>query len=313
MNISFLETFYWLGTLKSVKETAARMRISQPVVSMRMAALQRALGTELYKTNGRKIELTATGIRVLRKCEAIVPLATELQEEVRKGDGDLSIVRVGATEVVGLSWLPALINHQKHHHPDISLSIKTGMAHGLVEALRRDEIDIAFVIGPIEDPTLSSEYLCDYTIKWLAAPAMVEGAMPTSVVDLARFPIIQSRQSSYRYQKILEYFRWHNVSLIEGLTPNHWVDVGFETMHCAHFASEGVGVTAVPVATVAGQLRLGRLVELPIKQEIPAWEVIALYRRHDNADTIAKVVHSARAAVARFAETADPAHFRPRD
>ena len=40
MNVSFLETFYWLGTLKSVKDTAARMRIAQPVVSMRMAALQ---------------------------------------------------------------------------------------------------------------------------------------------------------------------------------------------------------------------------------------------------------------------------------
>ncbi|WP_371815648.1 LysR family transcriptional regulator [Novosphingobium sp. SG751A] len=307
--MTFLETFYWLGTLKSVKETAARMRIAQPVVSMRMAALQRSLGVELYKTNGRRIELTPMGQRVLRKCEAIVPLATELQEEVRQGEKD-RIVRVGVTDVVGMSWLPAFLMHQRDHHPDVTLSIITGIYIKLVEAVRREEVDVAFVIGPIEDPTLSSVDLCDYAIRWVGSPTLVEGRIPTNVVELARFPIVQTPVTSYGYQQLLDYFRWHNVSTLEGLSPKQWVDVGFGTMVCAHFAREGAGVTALPVALVADQLRSGQLVELPVKQEVPAWELIALYRRQNESDVISKVVDSAKAAVARYAETADERHFR---
>ena len=308
MNVSFLETFYWVGTLKSVKDAAARMRIAQPVVSMRMSALQRSLGVELYRTNGRKIELTPMGQRVLRKCEAIVPLATELQEEVRKGDD--RVVRVGVTDVVGMSWLPAFLMHQRDHHPEVSLSITTGIYIKLVEAVRKDEVDVAFVIGPIEDPTLSSVDLCDYVIKWVGSPALVNERMPTNVVELARFPIIQTPVNSYGYQQLLDYFRWHNVSTLEGLSPKQWMDVGFGTMVCAQFASEGAGVTALPVALVADHLRSGKLVELPIKQEIPAWELIALYRRQNESDVISKVIDSAKSAVRRYSVTAEARHFR---
>ena len=218
---------------------------------------------------GRQIELTPIGHRVLRKCEAIVPLATELQEEVRHGVRD-RVVRVGVTDVVGMSWLPAFLVHQRDHHPEVSLSVTTGILIKLVEAVRKEEVDVAFVIGPIEDPTLSSTALCDYPIRWVGAPDLVSDRVPTNVVELARFPIVQTPVASYGYQQLLDYFRWHNVSTLDGLNPKQWVDVGFGTMVCAHFASEGAGVTALPVALVTDQLRSGRLIELPVKQEVPA-------------------------------------------
>lgn len=309
MNIAALETFYWLATLKSVRETASRMRISKSVVSMRMAALQRSLGVELYTTRGHKIELTTAGQRVLKKCEAIVPLATELQEELRQSD-DQSVVRIGMPDVAGLSWMPRFLLASRQQNPGVSIAVQNGFNFELVDAVRRDELDLTFGVGAIEDPTLSTVRLCDYTVKWVASPVLVAGRLPSNVVELARFPIILTRVESYYHHQLVEYFRWHDVANLSGLSPKHWVDGGFRITACTHLAVKGAGVTATPTILVADHLQAGSLVELPIKQELGRLELVAVYRRQNASELINKVLASAHHAIADYARTTDAKHFR---
>lgn len=309
MNVAFLETFYWLGTLKSVKATAAKMRIAQPVVSMRMAALQKALGVELYRLNGRSFELTPVGHRVFRRCEAIVPQASALLDDVRQSDQAEQKIRIGVTDIVAMTWLPEFLRLQPEAVPG-SLSVTADMQAQLIDLVKADQLDVAFVIGPTVDPTLDSVDLCEYPVKWLGAPALVGFDVPHSVVDLARFPIIQTRAGSYGSQQVLDYFRWHNVSRLEGLTPNHWLDVGFGTMVCLHFASEGSGVTALPTVLATNHVRQGKLVELPIRQQIQAWELSAVFRRQHNPSLLERIIDCARGSVAHFASATAKKDFR---
>ena len=310
MNIRILETFLWLGNLKSFSKTAKQLRTTQSVVSMRIAGLQRQLGVELYSGQGRTFELTDIGRRVMRKCEAIVLLANELEEEVRAATLPSAQIRLGAAEIVGLSWLPELLAGVSSEAPGLRLSIQTGVSGNLVEALRRAEIDLVFGVGPVNDPTLVAEYLCQFTVKWLAAPQLVCERVPTGVLDLAKLPIIGSPMRSYRYQKVVEYFQWHNASHEEGLRPASWVDLGFNMTTCAHLASRGVGVTALPVCAAEGHVRSGDLMVLPIQQEFLPWQIVALTRRNADPEPVSSIVKCARSAMERYARTCDPSYFQ---
>jgi LysR family transcriptional regulator, transcriptional activator of nhaA len=94
--IAFMETVR-CGTASAAART---LHISQPALSSRLARLAKALGLELFKRQGRKLQLTAagtrvyeSGLRVLRSCDA-------LQAAIRSQAGIESRLRVGASDSV---------------------------------------------------------------------------------------------------------------------------------------------------------------------------------------------------------------------
>jgi DNA-binding transcriptional LysR family regulator len=298
-----------MATLKSVTKTAKQLRVSQPVVSMRLATLQRDLGVELYYGTGRNFALTPAGRRVLGKCESIVLLANDLESEVRDTLLGKNTIRIGLTEIVALSWLPELLTRMDQAH--LSASITTGPADELLNTLRDEKIDLALTIDTSSDPTLRGLPLCEFPIQWVAAPALIDRNPPLTVQDLARLPIIQSRRTTYRYEKMREYFEWHGVQNVEGLRPNHWIDVGFGMMTCAHLASKGVGVTALPVAVVAPQLENKSLVQLAIKEAFKPWQIAAICKKNVNIEVVKTTLDCIGEAVRAYASRIDSSFFQP--
>ena len=309
MNVSFLETFYWLGTLKSASAAAKRLRISQPVVSMRMAALHRAFGVELYRGSGRSFELTDAGRRVLAKCEAILLLSQEIEEDVKNAASAENTVNVGITEIIALSWLPDLLVQLKADQPSLGVGIRTGLLTELIAALQSGEIDLALVVGPVNDPTLISRDICDFAIKWVGSPTLVAPGPQLDVRDLARLPIIRSPRASYRYEKMLEYFRWHGLGDVEEFQPSDWINVGFGMMTCAHLAARSVGVTALPIGIVSTFIDDGRLGVIDVKQEFLPWTIAAIRSRSSGNPMIDAVIDCSRRAAMAFRDATEPRYF----
>ncbi|RVT93539.1 LysR family transcriptional regulator [Sphingomonas crocodyli] len=309
MNVSFLETFYWVATLRNFSEAAKRLRVSQPVVSMRMAALQRELGTELYRGSGKTFELTNAGRRVFAKCEAIVILSKELQEEARDAASAATTGYVGVTEVIAMSWLPEFLQNLRAH-TSLNIGIRTGSLTELMAALHNGDIDVALVLQPVTDPELVSDHICDFGVKWLGSPAILPPSGAMNISDLTRLPIIRSPRNSYRYEKMLEYFRWHDIAGAEAFQPR-WIDVGLGMAACAHLASRGVGVTALPVAVAASLLVDGRLAICDIAQEFLPWQIAAVRKRNANPYVVGPCIDSARQAAIAFEQTGENGqHFR---
>jgi DNA-binding transcriptional LysR family regulator len=310
VNVSFLETFYWLARLKSFSETAKRLRISQPVVSMRMTALQRALGTDLYRGSGRSFELTNAGRRVLAKCEAIVVLTKEVEDEAKQAASAATTGYVGVTDVIALSWLPEFLGNLSAHRPTLNVGIRTGSLSELMAGVQKGDIDVALVLGPVNDPALVGDHVCEFTIKWVGSRELVPARAGMDILDLTRLPIIRSPRNSYRYEKMLEYFRWHNVAGVEAFQPR-WIDVGLSMATCAHLASRGVGVTALPVAVVSNLLSEGRLCIFDIPQQFLPWQIAAVRKRNANTFVVDPVIESARRAASQFEGSGDNAlYFR---
>jgi DNA-binding transcriptional LysR family regulator len=307
MNISFLETFYWVATLKNFSEAAKRLRVSQPVVSMRMATLQRDLGADLYRGSGKTFELTNAGRRVYAKCEAIVVLSKELEDEAREAASAATTGYVGVTDVIAMSWLPEFLVNLSAD-PSLNIGIRTGSLSELMSALQNGDIDVALVLEPVNDPTLASDHICDFTVKWVGSPELLSAESATDILDLTRLPIIRSPRNSYRYEKMLEYFRWHDVTSADAFQPK-WIDVGLSMATCAHLASRGVGVTALPVAVASNLVSEGRLSIYDIPQEFLPWQIAAVRKRNANTYVVDPVIDGARRAAAAFEQSGDNGRY----
>lgn len=307
MNVSFLETFYWVARLRNFSEAAKRLRVSQPVVSMRMAALQRDLGTILYRGSGKTFELTNAGRRVFVKCEAIVVLSKELEDEVREAASTVTTGYVGITDVIAMSWLPEFLVNLKGD-PSLNIGIRTGALSELTAAVQNGDIDVALMLEPVNDPSLVSDHICDFTVKWMGSPDLLPPGTVKDILDLTRLPIIRSPRNSYRYEKMLEYFRWHDVAGADTFQPR-WIDVGLSMATCAHLASRGVGVTALPVAAATNLVSEGRLTIYDIPQEFLPWQIAAIRRRNANPHVVDPVLENARLAARTFEQAGDNGQF----
>lgn len=307
MNVSFLETFYWVATLRNFSEAAKRLRVSQPVVSMRMAALQRDLGTVLYRGSGKTFELTNAGRRVFVKCEAIVILSKELEDEAREAASTATTGYVGITDVIAMSWLPEFLGNLRVD-PALNIGIRTGSLNELKAALQNGDIDVALMLEPVNDPALVSDHICDFTVKWLGSPDLLPPEKAKDILDLTRLPIIRSPRNSYRYEKMLEYFRWHDVIGADAFQPR-WIDVGLSMATCAHLASRGVGVTALPVAVATNLVSERRLTIYDIPQDFLPWQIAAIRKRNANPHVVDPVIDSARRAARAFERSGDNGRY----
>ena len=168
MNIRFLETFVWLSRLKNFNAAAEKLHTTQPGVSQRIATLEDLFGRKLYVRGAKQFELTAAGRHLLPYAEKIVELSGEMHRELVCVAAENAVIRVGIIEFVTLSWLPGFVGLIRDEEPGATLDITTETSPALVDLLCRNELDLVFVWGPINEPHVKNIPICSFPMKWLA-------------------------------------------------------------------------------------------------------------------------------------------------
>jgi DNA-binding transcriptional LysR family regulator len=309
MNSRFLETFVWLATLKSFRATAERLNISQPVVSTRIAALEKSLGVQLYHGSGKSFELTSAGRRILDSSETIVLLCQKLEKIAKAERSSDHPLRVGIPEVVALSWLPDLIAHLAETLPDMTVDFHTGMLSGIHQSLRDGQFDIAFTVGEIGDHGFEKTAICQYPVSWFAKPGYIKQDTELSVLELGKLPLIMPARSSYRYQKMIEYFEINSVSNLYR-NAAYTVDGGFSMETCAYLVSRGLGLTAAPLHAMMPYIERGELVELTVRQELMPWYISACFKTVFPDERIENLICACKFVTRKYAEKYGRNRFR---
>jgi DNA-binding transcriptional LysR family regulator len=129
-----IEALIALEKFGTVSEAATRLRLTQSAVSKRIHALQQALGYKLVEPHGRRVRLTAPGLRLLERAR---PLVAELRALANPTDGEavagLSIV---LADSIASSWGPAVIRRALEHVSGIALELHAHRSVLLIESLR---------------------------------------------------------------------------------------------------------------------------------------------------------------------------------
>ncbi|MEM8850904.1 MAG: LysR family transcriptional regulator [Pseudomonadota bacterium] len=123
MTFDQLRTFLWVAKLGGIRRAAARLNLSQPAVSTRIAKLESELRRTLCDRKPGGLVLTREGQSLLTYAEQMLFVEEEIHKQVADPSEAAGLFRIGASETVAQTWLPALIKAFSAAVPNVTLDL----------------------------------------------------------------------------------------------------------------------------------------------------------------------------------------------
>lgn len=283
MELSQLETFLAVAEERSFSRAAVRIHRTQPAVSQVIRKLEASVGETLFDRAARDGSLTAAG--VLLQDYALRLMA--LRREATSALGELKSLERGrlqlaANEYTCMYLLPA-IGSFRQEFPQISVTVHRMLASRIPEelALRTFELGIiSFRPDPVQFRTIA---VYADNLAFIVSPSHRLAKAPrVSIKDLGREVFIAHNVTSPLRQKVIEAFQHYRTPLNMGIE--------LPTIEAIkRFVAMGNGVALVPHLTVAHELEIGELVQIPV-DELEMRRVLRLVHRRQTT-----LSHAARA------------------
>jgi len=256
-----IETFLWVVTLGSFRGAGQRLNTTQPAISQRIAQLERELGVKLLNRDHRVASPTPSGRQLMVYAEKLIGLRSEMMAAVGDRSATRGVLRLGVAETIVHTWLSRLIKSVNTAYPNLSLEIEVDITPNLSARLLAQEIELAFLVGPLSVSSVRNRVLCDYPVGFLASPALGLGHGPLTVHDLAKFPIITFPRKTQPYEIVRSLFNRPDLPPIQ-------LHASASLATIIHMATEGLGIAVIPTAIVENELADGRLQLLSIDLKI---------------------------------------------
>ncbi len=293
MNLRFLETLVYVAELRSFRQAAARLHTTQPAVSARIRALEGLLGVELVDRSGRDVRLTPAGVEAVRYARAIAQLNADMCQRLSSTQALQGLLRLGVIDTIIHSWLPRLIERLRTTYPQVGFELTADTSISLADQLRAGEIDLALLMGPVQEDGLVNLDLGGYPMAWVANPRRFAFDGPIDVAQLAAYPILSYPRHSQPYRIIERCFQ-----ASRGRQP--LLNCSNSLASLVRLAVDGIGIAAIPPAVIETELAAGTLVRLPVRQAFPSLRFTACYADRPPAALPSTVARFAREEAARF-------------
>lgn len=165
MELRHLRYFVAVAETLHFSRAAARLHLTQPALSRQIRDLESELGAPLLQRHGTSITLTPAGTVFLPRAREILAAAERAVAEARAAGRQLQLGHYGT---LWLDYFAPALRAFARAHPEIDLHTEERTAAGLVEGLRRGELDFA-LLGPA-DAALGREFA---TRKLVTLPALI--------------------------------------------------------------------------------------------------------------------------------------------
>jgi len=155
MDLRELRAFVAIVEAGGFSAAARQLNVSQPPLSMRIAALERAAGVRLLHRSRPHVAPTAAGEMLLGHARRILAAAElALAETPRAARGEAGRVRLGFTSSAAHTLLPRIMTEAARALPGVVLDLREMPIGDQLAALRRGELDLALVRPPVGGGTL---------------------------------------------------------------------------------------------------------------------------------------------------------------
>jgi DNA-binding transcriptional LysR family regulator len=281
-----IETFLWVVKLGSFRGAAQRLNTTQPAISQRIAQLEREMGVKLLNRDHRVASPTPSGRQMMVYAEKLIGLRSEMMAEIGDRSAMRGVLRLGVAETIVYTWLPRLIKSVNTTYPNLSLEIEVDITPNLNARLQAQEIELAFVLGPLSGPSVRNRELCDYSVSFVASPSLGLRDGLLTVHDLAKFPIITFARKTQPYETVRAMFNRPDLPPIR-------LHASASLATVIHMAIEGLGIAAIPPAIVEHELADGRLHQLDTDPKMPPLVFSASWLASPDEAAVERVVELA--------------------
>ena len=156
MTIDLRHLRYFIAVAEEghVTRAAEKLGIQQPPLSQLIKSMERELDVQLFRRKPRGVELTEAGRAFLDNVRATLAQLDRAFETTRRtARGEQGQISVGYSSSTAFHPLvPRIIRVFRDSYPLVTVTLAEGFPDDLIEQMRRDEIDTAFIGTSISDP-----------------------------------------------------------------------------------------------------------------------------------------------------------------
>ncbi|CAD6520283.1 HTH-type transcriptional regulator DmlR [Paraburkholderia hiiakae] len=261
-DLSLLQAFVAIVESGSLSAAARKLNLSQPTLSRQLRSLEDQCGTALLRRDTHRMSLTDMGHQFLADAQALLALAEESEQRMRRDQSALSgNIRVFSTIDFGQSVVSRMISSFIQAHPAVRMElaysnrplhmIEEGCDAGIVAGALTDDRVVARALGEIRRyPVASPAFLKDH--KFVSKPENLR-ALPWIALSSRQFG--GSRDVTLYSEAATHTLQIEPVMISEGVTSMR------------EAARMGLGLAVLPEWLVEEDLMSGRLVRV-----LPKWQ-----------------------------------------
>lgn len=283
-----MEAFYWSAVLGSFSASSQKLHTTQSAIAKRVAELESFAGGALLNRQTRALTLTAQGRKLFDLAGEMLELNTRIA--LRMGDAHTleGTVRLGTTELIGLTWLAPLIDQSTRRYPRLQLLPEIDGGMTLYKRLAEDSLDVALMPGPFWSYEYDCVPLASIRNVWMASPRLgIDTSQVLSPFDLVQHPVITQPTNSALTHLYDAWFAEQGMGVKRVLTCNSLGLVAQLTML-------GLGISYLPPSYFAPLTSRGDLVQLNVAPDLPRVHYYAVYKKTVMSPLVAKVIEMAQ-------------------
>lgn len=254
-----LEVFHTVARLLNFSRAAEELYISQPAVSKQVKELEKALGTQLFRREGRRVQLTDAG-RVVYDYAAH---AFVLTEELRRALAELQgpgrgYLRLAATCVPATYLVPRVLSAFQERYPEVHLSLEVADKATVIRQVLQHQVDAGVIDSAAIPGDVHWQPFDAVPIVLLASPDHPLGNQGTvKLADLGQETIIVELEGSSTREVVGQ-----ELDRL-GVQPARTIEIGnVEAIKRAVAAN--LGLAFLPLNCVQAELDRGELKKLTL-------------------------------------------------
>jgi DNA-binding transcriptional LysR family regulator len=237
-----LEIFMWVAELRNYRRAAERLNIAPPAVGQRIRALERFLNVRLVKLERRRVALTPEGHEFLVHAQRLLGLYREMIEKIGDRSTTRGIVRLGVSESIVHTWLPSLFARVNATYPHLGFEIDVNISPSLRDRLVAKDLDLAFLLGPIDNQNVHSRPLCSFPVAFVAGDKIGLPREPIALEHIVKWPLITFARNTQPYMALQQ------LLTREQLRATIHASASLEAV--VRMALDGVGIAVIPPAII---------------------------------------------------------------
>lgn len=183
MDLRRLRTFITVAELGGASAAARRLRITQPALSRQIHDLQAEFGVRLFHPVGRRLELSAEGMRILPDCQALLRQADDVLDQARAlRDTESGVLRLGAAPHSTAHLLPGFLRKFADRYPRVRVEVTEAGSFDQLDMLRRGELHAILSIRMNVGASVTGQFLATGHVVAVFDPSRFD--LPGEVIDI---------------------------------------------------------------------------------------------------------------------------------
>jgi DNA-binding transcriptional LysR family regulator len=274
LNVSIrqLRIFSTVARHLSFARAAEELHLTPPAVSMQIRDLEESVGLPLFDRRGRQVSLTTGGEYLLLHARRVLGSLKDAEDTIARLKG----VRAGRVTMGMVStakyFVPRILGGFLHDHPGVEVALAETNREGLIDLLRRNDVDFAVMGTPPRELETRSEPFAAHPLGIIAAPDHPYAGLsevPPALLARERFLV---REAGAGTRAAMErYFQSQRIDPVYAMEMR-----SNETIKQAVIA--GMGLAFLSLHTTALEVSSGilKVLEVPGLPLVRRWQLVHL-------------------------------------